>query len=440
MGRSRRAVAAALTACAVLGGAAPAWSGASPAGRGASLPAVDREPEALAKAVTPMLRARAEAFRRHDVDAFMATVDSKDADFARRQRALVSNAAAVPFETYTLTPRVEDLGDLSRPRDVRRFGPDTIVLDVQERYALEGGYDVDSPASEDMFLTMTRDGSGRWRVAADDGADDMGLQSARHPWDYAPIAVRRSANFLVLYPPNRAGDAPKVLDEAEAALKVVSPKWTPPWNRKVAIELPKDVDTLGKRILATFPLDNFVAFAASSVTVDGLRLSFSGRRVLINPANFLGSGAADRRQILAHELAHIATRESTGGYMTAWIEEGQAQVIGEEESAVGLEPSRAAVRNGEFAGRFPEDYEFLVGGAQRIFRSYAEAYLIAREIEKIAGRAGLIRFYVEAGDRGTLGPGTTRYRLDLASRRALGISLDELERRWAADVRAGRLS
>ena len=404
------------------------------------LPAVDRDPAALAKAVAPMLQARADAFRRHDVDAFLATVDRTDPAFVDRQRALVVNSREVPFARYTLEPRVDDLGDLSRPRDLKRFGADTVLLDVRDTYEIAGGYDASSPAVEEMFLTLTRDSGGRWRVAADDGADDMGLQSARHPWDYAPIAVRRSTNFLALYPPNRASDAPKVLDEAEAALQVVAPRWTPAWNRKVAIELPKDVDTLGKRILATFPLDNFVAFAASSVVVEDLSLAFSGRRVLINPANFLGASAANRRQILAHELVHIATRESAGGYLTAWIEEGVAQAIGEEESAVGLEPSRSAVRNGRFAGRFPEDYEFLVGGAQRIYRSYAEAYLIAREIEKIGGRAGLIKFYVEAGDRGALGPGTTRYRLDLASRRAIGISLDELERRWAADVRAGRLS
>jgi hypothetical protein len=406
----------------------------------APLPAVDRDPAALAKAVAPMLTARAEAFRRHDTTAFMVTVDTRDTAFAQRQRALVENAKAVPFASYALVPRVEDVGDLSRPADLRRFGADTVVMDVRETLAIDGGYDAGSPAVEEMFLTLSRNGDGRWRVAADDGADDMGLQSARHPWDYAPISVRRSANFLALYPPNRSGDAPKVLDEAEAALRVVSPKWTPAWNRKVIIELPKDVETLGKRILATFPLDNFVAFAASSVTVEGLDLEFTGRRVLINPANFLGSSAANRRQILAHELVHVATRESAGAYLTAWVEEGVAQAIGEEESAVGLEPSRLAVRRGQFRGRFPEDYEFLVGGGQRIFRSYAEAYLISREIEKIAGRAGLVRFYVEAGERGTLGPGTSRHRLDLATRRALGISLDELERRWAADVRAGRLS
>jgi hypothetical protein len=402
-------------------------------------PPLDRSPAALAAAVDPMLRQRADAFRRHDAEAFLATVDRRDPAFAERQRALVANSRNVAFATYTLRADVREIGDLSRPADRRRFGEDTVVLDVREEYALAGGYDEGGHAIEDLFLTLVRDREGRWRVAADDAVEDVGLLSGRHPWDFAPIGTAGSEHFLVLYPPNRAGDAPKVLAEAEAAYDRVAPAWPPAWNRRVAIELPRDVEDLGRRIQATFPLDNFVAFAASAADVEDLTLRFVGRRVMVNPANFLGNSTESRREILAHELIHVATRESAGPYLTAWIEEGYAQLLGEDGSAVGLSPVRTAVRQGAFAGRFPEDYEFLVGGSERIFRSYAESYLVAREIEKVAGRAGLVRFYIEAGDRGRLGPGVPRYRLDLASRRALGIPLTELERRWAADVRAGRL-
>jgi len=169
---------------------------------------------------------------------------------------------------------------------------------------------------------------------------------------------------------------------------------------------------------------------------EDLRLRFSGSRVLINPANFLGNDTETRRRILAHELIHVASRESSGAYFTAWFEEGVAQVLGEGSSAVGLAPVQEAVRKGQFSGRLPEDFEFLVGGGQRIFRSYAESFLLARTVERMAGKAGLVRFYAEAGDGGALGPGTSRHRIDLASRRALGVSLAELERRWAAEVRA----
>jgi hypothetical protein len=403
-------------------------------------PAIDREdPGALARAVAPMLAQRARAFRDHDVAGFLATTDDRDQRFYERQRALVTNSRSVPFASYTLTPEVGDVGDLSRAGDRTRFGPDTVVLVVRERYQLAGGYDAGGPATEDYYLTLTRDARGTWRVAADDAVADVGLLSARHPWDYAPIATKASEHFLALYPPNRRGDVDAVLRESEAALRTVAPKWTPAWNQRVAVELPKDVGTLGERIQATFPLDNFVAFAASSVDYADLRLRFVGRRVLINPANFLGNDTATRRQILAHELVHVATRESSGGYLTAWLEEGVAQAIGEEESAVGTASVRSAVRSGRFSGRFPEDYEFLVGGQDRIYRSYAEAYLVAREVEKIAGRAGLIRFYVAVGDAGRLGPGSVRHRIDVASRRVLGMPLAELERRWAADVRADRL-
>jgi hypothetical protein len=416
----------------------PAAAHATPGGPPSAVVrgAVDRSPEALAAAVRPMLQARAEAFRTHDVAAFLSTVDPRDADFVARQRAQVTNAANLTFATYTLEPDVEDVGDLSRAKDLRAYGDDTIVLAVAEMVAIAGGYDARSPEIEPLFLTMTRDRSGRWLVAADDGTDDIGLQSARHPWDFAPIRTRSSEHFLALFPDNRADEAPKVLVEAEAAFDRVDPVWTQPWKKKVVIELPRNSDELGKRILATFPLDNFVAFAAASVDQQDLGLRFTGSRVLINPDNFLGNATDERRRILAHELIHVATRESSGAYFTAWFEEGIAQMLGEGASAVGTAPVATAVRKGEFAGRLPEDYEFLVGGADRIFRSYAEAFLLARTVERIAGRVGLIRFYVAAGDAGALGPGVARHRIDLAARKALGISLDELERRWAADIRA----
>lgn len=400
---------------------------------------LDRSPRALATAVAPMLQQRAAAFARHDVAAFMATVDPRDAAFAARQRALVTNAAQVPFATYRLEPDVEDVADLSRARDRQRFGADTVVLDVRETYELAGGYDTGAAATEDLFLTLVRDSAGRWKVAGDTAVEDVGLLSTRHAWDFAPIRTRASEHFLALYPDNQAGEVAAVLSEAEAALRRVLPVWTPKWNAKVAIELPKDVESLGRRIQATFPLDNFVAFAYSTGDLIDLRLSFGGRRVMVNPRNFLGNSAASRRTILAHELVHVATRESSGAYLTAWLEEGVAQLLGEGASAVGLGSVREALRSGAFTGRAPEDFQFVTGGAQRIYRSYAEAYLLAREIEKIAGRAGLIRFYVAAGNAGRLGPGVGRVHLDAASRNTLGVSLTELERRWAADVRADRL-
>ena len=425
----RRAAAAALTALA-LSAAVAGHATAQP-----RQPAVDRSPAALTAALTPMLRARAAAFRARDVAGYLATVDPRDAEFVRRQRAQVSNAAQLDFATYTLVPDLTDIADLSRAADRRRYGPDTVLVPVRETHAITGGFDEGSPEVESLFLTITRR-DGRWLVAADNGADDIGLQSARHAWDFAPIRTQSSEHFLALYPESQADEAPKVLAESEAAFDRIAPVWSRPWKQRVVVELPRNADDLGKRILATFPLDNFVAFAAASVEQDELRLRFTGSRVLINPENFLDNSTSERRRILAHELVHVASRESSGAYFTAWFEEAVSQLLGEGASAVGLAPVQEAVRKGQFTGRLPEDYEFLVGGGDRIFRSYAEAFLFARTIERLAGREGLIRFYVETGNAGRLGPGTAKHHIDAAARRALGVGLDELQRRWAAEVRA----
>ncbi len=421
-----------------LGGPA-GWLGGTRAGARQAAPPLDRSRDALVKAVQPMLTARADAFRRHDVDAYLATVDGRNPVFLQQQREAVEFAAGLNFSLYALTANLDDLGDMSVPADLARFGPDTVVVPVEERYAFAGGVDDQGPAVESLFLTMTRDAGGTWRVAADDAVDAAGLQSARHPWDYGLMRTRSSEHFLAIYPDNQAREVAAVLSESETAIRTTIAEWTLPWRRKVAIEIPRDTESLADRILATFPLDNFVAFAGASAEVEGTVFRFTGRRVFLQPDNFLGQSTEQRRATMSHELIHVASREQAGPYVPSWLEEGVAQVLGENASAVGLGPARDAVRSGRFDGHVPDDYEFVVGGAQRIYQSYAESYLMAREVQKIAGKAGLLRLYEAAGNGGRLGPGDARAHIDAAVRKALGMSFAELERRWAADMRANAL-
>lgn len=432
MTQRRGRLPAAAAATALIGGLLSA-PGAGAAGPG-DLPST---PAALAEAVGPVLRERAAAFLRRDAEAYTATDDGRADALVNRDRAAVAATEAVPFGSYTLEPDPEGVGDLARPRDRDRWGAATVVLPVREEYALRG---LDpEPVAEILFLTLVRDQRGRWRVAADDALDDVGLQSARHPWDFGAVGVIRAPGVTVLHPSGAAAEAARVRDETVAALAVASAAWPLPWSRTVVVEVPRDVAALERRLQATFPLDDFAAFAAASSDEAGDRQVFTGSRVLVQPATFLRRSTGYRRRVLAHELIHVASRPASGPAVPAWLEEGVAQVYGENAARIDPAAVLADARAGRWAGLLPTDAQFVVGGGNRIRQSYAEAYLAALSLVRRLGRPGLARLYDAAGNDGRAAPGTARARLDTAFRAVLGQSLEAFEKSWAADVRAGRL-
>jgi hypothetical protein len=182
----------------------------------------------------------------------------------------------------------------------------------------------------------------------------------------------------------------------------------------------------------TFELDNFVAFAYSSVDrSDGI--DYTGHRILLNPDAFTSRSNSSTLRVLAHELLHVATRESSGPFVPTFLEEGLAEYVGQDADPSALSFFNAEVAEGSFDGRLPEDFRFVIGSGTDVFRSYQKAYSAARFFVNRWGLRALVRFYRTLGAV-EVAPGTGEYHVDRALRESVGVGLDEFERSWAGTI------
>jgi hypothetical protein len=369
--------------------------------------------------VQELLDDRAEAVRSGDREAFLATVDASDKAFADDQTAWFDRLASVPLADYRLTL---DEGELTRDRDRARWGSTTLVAPVEETVQFEGYGD---PVAGVLFLTFVRT-RGRWRIASDTGVADLGLESARQPWDYGPVSVRRSEHFLLLYHPDDETHADELLAQAEQALPEVGKVWLRPWDMRIPVQVPSSPEEVEGYLGGGLDVSKFVAFALSSYDPDD-EWKWDGSRVVLNPGNFLGQPPAVRRSILAHELIHVAAEGATAPYSLVFVEEGIAELAAGQPATPQLDRQ---VRTGVFNRRLPENQEFVAGTQEEIQVAYqksASAFAFMRDRYGIDGVNRLFDAY-----RSTkVVAGSARYHLDGAFRRTLGLGFDEFQAQWA---------
>ncbi|MFN2491114.1 MAG: hypothetical protein ABR529_15565 [Actinomycetota bacterium] len=383
-----------------------------------------------------MLDRRSRAWIERDRDAFMSTISRSDPGFVLRQRRLWRWAAHVPFSSYRLVARWSAYGDLARPSDeTGHDGADAVAAPLtQERYRL-GRFDR-RPARDDLFLTFVKEG-GRWLIASDSDFRSVGLASASHLWDYGPVIEQRSEHFSLLSHPcgARIGCASTVqglLALAEQGMERVDRLWVAPWPHDVVILLPTTTAELGALVQATYDLDNFVAFASSSVDPDG-GFDYGGHRILLNPPAFEGRDPSSTLTILAHELLHVATRAVSGPFVPTVIEEGIASYVGYDADPATLAYFEAQVDAGNFDGRLPQDYEFITGSGADIFMSYQEAQSAVAFFVERWGLRGFVEFYRRLGAR-AVAPGTARHQLDRALKATIGMGIDGFVDSWADSI------
>ena len=383
--------------------------------------------------IQELLDRRADAVMAGDLDAFMATVADDSESFVRRQRRLFRRMRGVPLASYRLVVRPDRFGNLVTDSVSRRYQTtDAVAIPVtEERYRI-AGFD-EAEAIEDMYFTFVLR-EGEWLIAEDDDLDDLTFYSGRHLWDYSRVTARRAGRFLLLEPRcARCPQAPAAaLRLAREALRRVRDYWDAPWTRRVPIVIPTSSDDLKRMLKVTFELDNFVAFAYSSVDrSEGI--DYTGHRILLNPDAFAGRSSSSTLRVLAHELLHVATRESSGPFVPTFVEEGIAEYVGHDADASALAFLEAEVAAGTFDGRLPEDFRFVIGSGTDVFRSYQKSYSAARFFVDRWGFRKLVRFYRRLGSV-DVAPGTARYQIDLALRSTIGVGLLEFERSWAGSI------
>jgi hypothetical protein len=382
-------------------------------------------------AIQDLLDRRAAAIRDRDRAAFAATILPGEIFFRARQLRMFDRMRNLEFASYRLVVRWDRWGDLASPSDRSRYGDaDAVVIPVtEERYRL-AGYDRDEVVEELFYTFVERDG--RWYIASDTDLDDLTLYSARHPWDFARLTQQRSGHFLLLEPAcagcTRAPPAALVL--AEVALARVKGYWSAPWRKRMPLVIPTSSADLKRMLQLTFDVEDFVAFAASTVDFDD-GIDYTGHRIILNPDQFVGRPQESTLDILAHEILHIATRKSSGPFVPTWVEEGIAEYVRHE-----ADPSTLAIVYGAGSGQgLPEHFEFTTGSGYDIYVNYQRAYSAVRYFIQRWGLKSFIRFYRRLG-RIEVAPGLADYHVDRALRASIDMGLNRFERAWASSIDA----
>ena len=390
------------------------------------------QPDDARGAIQELLDRRAEALIDKDRDAFLATISDDNARFRERQEAFFDGFASMELAEYSLQVDWSRYGDLARRADVRRYDGARVMLPLtEERYRIRG-FDKDA-AVEDMYFTFVeRDGV--WLIANDTDLDALGLFSGRHAWDFGPVSPTRDGSFLLIEAdrPGCASSPPDLTGIAQRGLDRVDAYWTPSWRKKVILVVPCDGEELQRMLQATFDPSKFVAFAYSTLDLDG-GYRFTGHRIIVNPPVFNGRGADEALTILAHELLHVASRDVSGPFVPLLVDEGVADVVGYAGAPSALAFLDSIVAAGSFDGALPDDFAFSIGSGSEIFLSYQEAHSAMSFIAERWGRQAVVDLYLDLGAR-RYEPGLAGWHLDDALRATIGIGLRAFERAWADSI------
>ncbi len=167
--------------------------------------------------------------------------------------------------------------------------------------------------------------------------------------------------------------------------------------------------------------------AAVTATVDGSVRAGAPVQVLLNPTVFRRLGPIAAQVVLAHEATHVVTG-ATAASLPLWVAEGFADFVALRNGPVPVRVAAgralAAVRRSGPPGRLPTATDFGTE-AHGLGRAYEEAWLAFRVLAGEAGAPAVVDFY-----RSVLSGRS----LDRALRRATGLDVDRLTRRWQVEL------
>lgn len=366
-----------------------------------------------------VLDARMSALSAGDRSAWLDTVDPKAPKaFRDAQGRLFDGLRSVPLESYVLEARLDDTGDLGVGLE-DEYGAPVRLPETRQRLRLKGFDDRD--AVDSLWLTFV-ERDGKWFVASDDDLAPLGLDTARGPWDFAPIEVLATEHLLTIFHPGQADRARALSAIAEEAISVLQKRWDQPWSERIPLILPADTDELEKLLQSTIDLDKFLAFVAYGAVRD-VGWDTTAPRIYIQDENLAGYGRDFQIETLVHELAHAAGAPLAGPFVSAWVHEGVADWIATGRSTKERRPNGSD-------GRLPRDFEFSTGEQTNIIESYRESRALT---SFVAGRTGLgapTAFFRDLGSV-RVAPGNADAQIDAALLRVTGRGLAETERAWA---------
>lgn len=157
----------------------------------------------------------------------------------------------------------------------------------------------------------------------------------------------------------------------------------------------------------------------------GAAVTFPDSRRVVMQGRSAGADAGDPREVLRHELAHLALHESLGDLSPRWFDEGYASYSARAWSRDDMVATNLALAL-RGTPSFSELDARFGAGATSAQSAYALAYRAVVDLAALDSVRGLARFFANWRGEGSL---------DRAMRSTYGITLADFERRWQQRTR-----
>ncbi|MGQ0714065.1 MAG: peptidase MA family metallohydrolase [Gemmatimonadaceae bacterium] len=157
----------------------------------------------------------------------------------------------------------------------------------------------------------------------------------------------------------------------------------------------------------------------------GAAIAIPEQRTVIMQGRRAGSGAGDPRVVLRHELAHLALDEALGDLPPRWFHEGYASVAAGEWGRQEVLATSVALLLRGMPSLDSLDRSFE-GTAPRADAAYALAHRAVTELASLDPERGLSLFFTYWRDTRSL---------EVAIRRAFGVTQAQFEERWRSRTR-----
>ncbi|MBC9823644.1 hypothetical protein [Terrabacter sp. MAHUQ-38] len=389
-------------------------------------------PEAWAaereRAVTGLLRVRAETVQRGDRAQWLAPLAGASDDTLRAgQSAVFDRMSAMGVGAVRLVAARETTAPVPAAPGAE------VEWDVRASltYRLRG-FD-SKPRSFDLDLTFKAGPAAPTRLVLTASAPSGRPQ----PWDLPGLVVRRSTNALVLAVGTRTR-VDEVARRARTAAARVAAVWG---SARPAVWVAPATDADAARLLGRATADlGGVAAATDGPLTPGERAGAD--RIVLVPGAWTALRPAGRDVVMTHELTHVTVRSATTRAVPVWLSEGFAELVAYAsihlpESAI-VAPALERVRAGGLPHALPADADFEPG-TRTLPAAYGLSLLALRTLADAHGTHAVVRLYRAAA--GGLDVPTSRLddreaAVDAALRQQVGSTRADLVADWRQRIRA----